>query len=272
MGDVHNLAYKLAAINHGWGGPRLLETYESDRRQIALVNAHQSIKNGNEIFQLLKSLDAIWVDQTQAGTNLIKNISDPSHRTRILKGIESQREHFDNLGLHIGYVYGDHEIPASASLFTPSYRPGARLPHAWLLGKPSRPSFPQISPIDCSYVAEFSPQEIESRKYSTLDLCAYDAFTFIVDESSARRWTNELERIPYYLPTSASKSLGINLFVMEQDFHLMPGIRSDAWIKGFQLRNGTGVLVRPDQHILDTFADTLSVEDISRRLILHLGL
>ncbi|MGH3170896.1 MAG: FAD-dependent monooxygenase, partial [Trebonia sp.] len=34
VGDAVDLAWKLAGTIHGWGGPRLLESYESERRQI----------------------------------------------------------------------------------------------------------------------------------------------------------------------------------------------------------------------------------------------
>ena len=36
--DAANLAWKLAALVQGWGGPRLLETYEQERRPIAIRN------------------------------------------------------------------------------------------------------------------------------------------------------------------------------------------------------------------------------------------
>ena len=29
--DVHNLAWKLAAVLHGWAGPSLLDTYDAER-------------------------------------------------------------------------------------------------------------------------------------------------------------------------------------------------------------------------------------------------
>ena len=36
--DAANLAWKLAALVQGWGGPALLETYERERRPIAVRN------------------------------------------------------------------------------------------------------------------------------------------------------------------------------------------------------------------------------------------
>ncbi len=38
--DAANLAWKLAAMVQGWGGARLLATYESERQPIALRNTH----------------------------------------------------------------------------------------------------------------------------------------------------------------------------------------------------------------------------------------
>jgi 2-polyprenyl-6-methoxyphenol hydroxylase-like FAD-dependent oxidoreductase len=32
LGDVHNLAYKIAAVHQGRGSDRLLDTFEFDRR------------------------------------------------------------------------------------------------------------------------------------------------------------------------------------------------------------------------------------------------
>ncbi len=40
--DAHNLAWKLAAVLKGWAHPRLLETYESERRPVGLRNAKRS--------------------------------------------------------------------------------------------------------------------------------------------------------------------------------------------------------------------------------------
>ncbi|MFF0296699.1 FAD-dependent oxidoreductase [Kitasatospora sp. NPDC004614] len=37
--DAHNLAWKLAAVLAGWGGPRLLDSYESERRPVAVQTA-----------------------------------------------------------------------------------------------------------------------------------------------------------------------------------------------------------------------------------------
>lgn len=50
--DVNNLAWKLAAVLQGWGGPALLDTYESERRPVAVRNAAHS----NDAMQHLSGL------------------------------------------------------------------------------------------------------------------------------------------------------------------------------------------------------------------------
>ncbi|WP_031510402.1 FAD-dependent oxidoreductase [Streptomyces megasporus] len=37
--DAHNLAWKLAAVHHGWAGPELLATYDAERRPVAQATA-----------------------------------------------------------------------------------------------------------------------------------------------------------------------------------------------------------------------------------------
>ena len=61
----------------------------------------------------------------RARESAFKMIFDASTREEVLRGIEEQREHFDNLGLHIGYIYGDNSIPSQASICKPAFVPGA---------------------------------------------------------------------------------------------------------------------------------------------------
>jgi hypothetical protein len=272
LADVHNLAYKLAAIHQNWGGPSLLATYYSERRQVALVNSQQSVKNGQQIFGLLKALGTTDSNLETAKTNLFQRISDPNTRPGVLKGVEAQREHFDNLGLHIGYVYGDTEIPASASLYVPSYRAGARLPHAWLTGPPSSARLPKLSPIDCSYVKELDSSALRCKQFSTLDICAFDAFTLIFCSTFTTHWSNVLSELQSYLPKSAGKGLKVNAAVLGEDFELVCGARRNEWIMGLQLEHGAAVLVRPDQHILNCYGVETKVEEVAKGLIAHLGL
>lgn len=268
LADVHNLSYKLAFLHHNTASPSLLSSYQSDRRHVALISAQQSVKNGQQIFGLLKTLGTTDPDIEIAKKNLYQRITDPTTRLEVLKGIEGQREHFDNLGLHIGYVYGDTEIPASASLYVPSYRAGARLPHAWLLDASTASRLPKLPPIDNSYVSEFSPVALGRKEYSTLDLCAFDAFTLIFSSTFASHWEEALAQLRLSLLTS----LKINAAVLGTDFELVPGARKNEWVMGLQLNHGAAVLVRPDQHILNCYGQEASVTEVLKGLKGHLGL
>ncbi|WTR16895.1 FAD-dependent monooxygenase [Streptomyces sp. NBC_00138] len=46
--DAHNLAWKLAAVLHGWAGPGLLETYDAERRAVALATGARASSRSAE--------------------------------------------------------------------------------------------------------------------------------------------------------------------------------------------------------------------------------
>lgn len=249
LGDVHNLAYKLAAVYRGFAADNSLNSYEYDRRQVAAINSQQSLKYGKQIFGLLKAMGTTDSDVSKARENLYRNIEEPEIMTKIGESIEGQREHFDNLGLHIGYIYGNREIPENASVYEPSCTPGARLPHAWI--KPLSPGLIKLAAIDSSYVTELSPEELQAKQFSTLDLCPFDAFTLIADESSSSYW----EKIAQYLqsPELLSSSPNIQVVVEGRDFVVQPSVNGEKWIELMGLRKGQATLIRPDQHILECF-------------------
>lgn len=246
LGDVHNLAYKLAAVHHGWAGDGLLDTYQSERRQVALVNSAQSVKNGKQIFSLLKALGTTDQDVDVARENLYRNLQDPGAMVEINRGIEGQREHFDNLGLHIGYVYGDTEIPQSVSRFQSSCAPGSRLPHAWikLLSRSM-----QLPPIDCSYVQEFSAEQVSGKQFSSLDLCRLDAFTLIVDARNSQHLQSMVTETFKHLPGHIAQVLPLHTVVYGVDFVVQDEAGSWEWLQLTNLKEQS-ILVRPDQHIL----------------------
>ncbi|KIX02969.1 uncharacterized protein Z518_06519 [Rhinocladiella mackenziei CBS 650.93] len=242
IGDVHNLAYKIALVLKGEARDSLLETYESERRHVAVVNSMQSVKNGKQIFGLLKSL-GIGNDLMESRKNLYATLQDPEKMKVVNARIEEQREHFDNLELHIGYVYGSEAIPPHASKYTPKFEVGARLPHTWI-----RPTKTTLSAVDVSYVDELSPDEVKARQYSTLDLCELDKFTLIGDLD-----------VP-----------GVKTCRLHQDFEVI-GQAGQEWLTAAGLKDGGGLLIRPDQHILMVIRPDTTVESVQRVLNQHLG-
>ena len=183
-------------------------------------------------------------------------------KREIEKQIEEQREHFDNLDLHIGYVHGSTERPANASHFSPKFVPGARLPHAWL----GNASILRLDPLDVSYVSELSAEEIERRRYSSLDLCERDGFTVLVGPGS--RWKH---RVGEFKAEHARTMPPVYVKELDVDFHMADTPNSAHWVESMELYDGRVVVLRPDQHILGWLAENDSATGLLNILSSHLG-
>jgi hypothetical protein len=117
--EAVNLAWKLAAMTEGWGGPALLASYEAERRPIAVRNVELATRT----FQAIAAIpghgeDAAGADwRTTAGA-----LSVPEH----LKAQYCYE--------HSPICVPDDTAPLDAEppRFVPSARPGVRAPHAWL--------------------------------------------------------------------------------------------------------------------------------------------
>jgi putative polyketide hydroxylase len=112
--DVHNLAWKLAAVLQGWAEPRLLDTYDAERRPVGQAVVTQSLRN--------------------------RAIADRSGQTAGRKAGDGQL--LSEWGLILGSSYASGVVapdgtdpPAVAETVTdyvPTARPGHRAPHMWL--------------------------------------------------------------------------------------------------------------------------------------------
>ncbi|CAG8924026.1 unnamed protein product [Penicillium salamii] len=289
LADVHNLAYKIALVYREVASPTILSTYTSERRGVADSYSKQSVKNGKEIFALLQSLRTAGVeDVAQARKNMADALADPVQHANVKRGIEGQREHFDNvscadlnitpvfkdltsplkLELHIGYVYGALKPPSHASHYSPKFVTGARLPHAWIkiLDHPTSAAntakykaLPQ-APVDVSYVRELERAEIESRQWSTLDLCGPDSWTLILGRSEPTLQISAFEK------HCNSIGLDLNAWRLGSEFDLERNHEFED-----ELLKGGGILVRPDQHILTRVPPGATGEEILIELKGHLG-
>jgi 2,4-dichlorophenol 6-monooxygenase len=170
IADAHNLGWKLGAVLRGQADEALLDSYEQERRPVAMLNCAESAANFEKIFEVLEAFGiprgamaamarmkngaaVRWLPRAFKDA-LFRWLSLPALwalrrfernarvRQRVLDSIESQRPHFDRLGLDIGYVYEWGALLADGSPkeepidrvteYVPSARPGARLPHLWL--------------------------------------------------------------------------------------------------------------------------------------------
>jgi hypothetical protein len=187
------------------------------------------------------------------------------------------------LELHIGYVYGSSKTPANASTYSPKFIAGARLPHAWisfpapdLSLSPKRSAYPALAdPIDVSYVAELyrNQVDLDTRRWSILDLCAPDAFTIITGSSDAGAGENTPEsnepRILQVQDRLQTEGLRIDMWTAGRSFNFVGD--HVAFAREVQLDNGGGLIVRPDQHILMTFDRATTASEMISALQEHLG-
>ena len=96
-------------------------------------NAHQSLTNALKMVHLSA---ALGTDVEPTTEQLHASLTDPSKADVIAAAVEMQREHFDLIGLQLGYVYGDGALvaeesppePESPSTYVPTARPGPRRP------------------------------------------------------------------------------------------------------------------------------------------------
>ncbi len=141
VADAHNLIWKIAAVEAGWLGSDLLDTYESERKPVAQFNCDQSMLNA---FKMIEIPIALGVsDDVEASTVAVRDVlADANRRAVVEAAIAGQAIHFDLLGLQLGHHYDGPlvepdgtaapELEEPARDYLPTTRPGGRLPHAWL--------------------------------------------------------------------------------------------------------------------------------------------
>jgi 2-polyprenyl-6-methoxyphenol hydroxylase-like FAD-dependent oxidoreductase len=139
MDDSSNLAWKLAAVLQGWGGPKLLDSYQAERKPIGFRSTGASRKYASMMH------DAVVPDDIEAdGPAGDAARKQASQMTYIRKNHFVRPEHQDAAGVQIGGRYDGSPIilpdgqappdvfPQTYDEYEPSGVPGGRAPHVWL--------------------------------------------------------------------------------------------------------------------------------------------
>jgi 2-polyprenyl-6-methoxyphenol hydroxylase-like FAD-dependent oxidoreductase len=131
IGDAADLGWKLQAMLQGWGGEKLLDSYDIERKPVATMTAAWSTDN----FNLLKSVPnaPAILDETPEGERVRSRITEDF--TAAVKA-----SYWESSGIHMGYRYDDSPLvvpdgtpaPLAQYKYVQTARPGARAPHAWL--------------------------------------------------------------------------------------------------------------------------------------------
>jgi 2-polyprenyl-6-methoxyphenol hydroxylase-like FAD-dependent oxidoreductase len=133
IGDAVDLGWKLAAVLLGFGGPRLLDSYERERRPVGLRNREASAGHTRVRIAIAES----YRDAFAGGTEL-SVAGRAALGAKIAAHGNAENESY---GIEFGYVYDRSPIvasepgavpPSDPVRYVPTTMPGARLPSAFL--------------------------------------------------------------------------------------------------------------------------------------------
>lgn len=134
IGDATDLAWKLAGAVHGWAGPGLLSSYETERRAIGERNVHAAKR--------AYKARVVWRDMCAQGVD-DGGLDGADRRARLGEvALAQQQKGSDISGIILGYRYlrspivisepGDDGADQDGYEYVPTSRPGARLPNVWM--------------------------------------------------------------------------------------------------------------------------------------------
>lgn len=232
IGDAQNVAWKIAAVENGWAGDALLDSYETERRPVAQINTEQSLENAGKMFDLFAALYGADPEKTRERFDAM--CQDPAAFPELAPAIELQRPHFDSLNLQLGYRYvSDAIIDAEPlkrdaaidiSRYIPSTQTGAIFPHQWI--------------------------QKDGETKSLLSLIPMDRFTLLAGPDGGA-WAELISALP----------APISLLVDSLDYEA--GIN---WSEFTGLPNQGAILIRPDRHVAQRYESVCSTEQLSNDL------
>lgn len=228
--DVHNLCWKLALVLRGGASPELLASYETERRPVVERNARWSLFALSNYSMLVAATGLSMEASLEANVAAVQNLlSDTfegeSRRARMREMFGAARIEYAAHDQEMGFVYPagalvDDEKPfpprdPMGSDYTPSSRPGCRLPHAWL--------------------------HHDGGAVSTHDLIPVGGFLLIAGEDGLD-WCAAAAKV--------AADFGVHVRAVRVGEHEGDAIdTSGAWTQVRETGRGGAVLVRPDGHV-----------------------
>ncbi|GAB86933.1 FAD-dependent monooxygenase [Gordonia rubripertincta] len=226
--DAHNLTWKLAQVLSGSATDALLDSYESERKPVStdgadwalmaftnhtVIDAGIGLTPGAPLEANIAAFHALFAD----------GLLGDALRHRAAIAIGTQRAEFQAHDVEIGFRYdngavvpdGTPPAPRSASgtIYTPTTRPGHRLPHAWVTK--------------------------DGNRVSTHDLTGNDGSFALIAGTDADEWSRSA--------TVAADKFGITIKVARIGVDLDD--TDGVWGEVGEIGNAGAVLIRPDNHV-----------------------
>ncbi|KAH6974323.1 FAD binding domain-containing protein [Ilyonectria sp. MPI-CAGE-AT-0026] len=239
IGDAHNLAWKLALVLKGQAHPRLLDTYEVERRPIGKRNCDWGLMTFMNTAVLNAAIGLIpgQPEMNQARFEALFEESDvgATLRATVQDAIRSQKIEFSAHDLELGYSYSDGALLSDGTprptpdplgqVYTPTTRPGHRLPHAWLRVNDDK----------------------NHNLISTHDLVGKGADFLLLTDSKGSAWGSAAQHV--------SQRFGVTVNIATVDTQPIHGKdimyidHNSTWASLNQLQPGGAILVRPDNMV-----------------------
>lgn len=240
--DAHNLTWKLAHVLSGSATNALLDSYEIERKPVAtdgadwammaftnhtVIDAAVGLAPGAPLEANVAAFEALFAD----------NLIGAALRARVAEVIDTQRYEFHAHDVEIGFHYRqgalvpDGTLPpprsATGSIYTPTSRPGHRLPHSWL--------------------------ERDGRRVSTHDLAGDDGAFTLITGSNGEGWADAA--------SAAAKSAGVTVNVVRVGIDYRDSDGAWAAVSGIGERGA--LLVRPDNHVALRHRDAIDDPELA---------
>lgn len=224
MQDSFNLAWKLAYVVRGWALPRLLDTYSVERAPIGrsiVARANQSRADYEPLNSVLKAIERY--DGPFEDLLLDPGDEGLAAREMLVEAIDRKNDEFNAHGTELNQRYASEAVIDDESaeqevwLRSPgrylqrSTRPGAKLPHAWLVN-------------------------LEGAKVSTLDVTGHGLFSVVTGVSGVA-WADAVRRLE--LPYLRCVTIGGK--DVADVFH--------DWYRVREIPEAGALLVRPDGYV-----------------------
>ncbi len=129
--DAADLGWKLDAVLKGWGGQKLLASYQAERRPVGVRNTSTAAGGFSRISQAAK-----W-----SGVERDDEMGQRRRADLAPHLMEAARGNIEVVGISLGYRYENSPIcvtdgtpatPDEPHAYKPTSRPGHRAPHAWV--------------------------------------------------------------------------------------------------------------------------------------------
>ncbi|MHC2535242.1 FAD-dependent monooxygenase [Bradyrhizobium diazoefficiens] len=219
IGDVHNLAWKLAFVLRGNAPASLLESYNEERRPVAQTNIEQSVHNAMKMAE--SGLSGMATHDSPIA-KMLEGPDSAAAERHIREVIPSLREHFDYIGQTFGHAYfsrwispdGTSAPPFRIEQYEPVACPGHRAPHLWLQGP--------------------------NGKLSTIDLAGAGSFLMLTPPDGAD-WRRAFAKVSAELHVPGrSCSIGTGGDYIDQD---------GSFVQSYGIGPRGMVLIRPDGYV-----------------------